>query len=299
MSLSQQDQIEESDVREEEVGFAPMSDSKVSGTRVLAIVELFQVVLRHRPMILALALRDLQSRFAGTLGGVLWTFAHPLAVISIFYFVFAVGFRSQGPNGIPFILWFVCGLVPWFFFNETLLAITDSVTRHAYLVKKTIFPSEVLPFVHLTSGLFPHMIFMLIVVCLLSYLGVPFLVDRFLVLYFLLCTCVLLLGLGWMLSACQVFYRDISHALSIVLNLLFWTTPIVWSPENIPLEYRSLLFYNPVYYIVEGYRGLLIFDMVVWPSLWHTAYFWTVAGLTFITGAYVFSRLKPEFADVM
>ncbi len=282
-----------------EVHVGRMSGSKVTGACVSAIVKLLQVVCRQREMIFAMALRDFQSRFAGTLGGILWTVAHPLAVIVIFYFVFAVGFRARGPEGTPFVLWFICGLVPWFFFNETLLAITDSVTRHAYLVKKTIFPSEILPLVHLTAGLLPHMIFMLIVVCLLSYFGVPFLSERFLVVYFLLCTCILLLGLGWMLCALQVFYRDISHALAIILNLLFWTTPIVWSPENIPLEYRGLLFYNPVYYIVEGYRGLLLFDTVAWPSLWHTTYFWAVAGLTFVTGAYVFGRLKPEFADVI
>ena len=106
-------------------------------------------------MILALAVRELQSRYVGTLGGILWTFAHPLAVITVFYFVFAVGFRSQGPNHTPFLLWFVCGLVPWFFFNETLLAATDSITRHAHLIKKTVFPSEVLAIVHVMAGLVP------------------------------------------------------------------------------------------------------------------------------------------------
>ncbi len=282
-----------------EVQDKPVSGHSMARVRVPVIITLLQTVHHHRQMIGAMALRDFQSRFAGTLGGVLWTFAHPLAIIAIFYFVFAVGFRAQGPEGVPFILWFVCGLVPWFFFNETLLAITNSVTSHAYLVKKTIFPTEVLPFVHLTAGLLPHLIFMLIVACLMSYLAVPFLLDRFLVVYFLFCTCILLLGLGWMLSALQVFYRDIAHALSIILNLLFWTTPIVWPADNIPMEYRNLLFLNPVYYIVEGYRGLLLFDVIIWPSLWHTTYFWIVAALAFVTGSYVFSRLKPEFADVM
>jgi ABC-type polysaccharide/polyol phosphate export permease len=263
------------------------------------IVRLLCNIYRHHALILALALRDLQSRYAGTLGGVLWTFAHPLAVVSIFYFVFAIGFKSQGPDSTPFILWFVCGLVPWFFFNDTLLAATDSITRHAHLVKKTVFPSEILPFVNLTSGLVPHAIFLLIVVGMLAFFNVPFLANRFLAVYFLICACVFLLGLGWMLSALQVFYRDISHALSIILNLWFWATPIVWTPDIMPAEYRGLLFYNPMYYIIEGYRGLLIFNTAVWPSAWHTAYFWGIAALTFVVGAYVFGRLKPEFVDVM
>lgn len=276
-----------------------MRQNEAGKNQSLAALELLRVAVRHRSMILAMARRDFQSRFAGTLGGVLWTVAHPLAIITIFYFVFAVGLRVQGPEGTPFILWFVCGLVPWFFFNETLLAMTNSVTRHAHLVKKTIFPSEVLPLVHLSAGLVPHMIFMVIVVGLLGYLGIPFRVERLSVVYFLLCVGVLLLGLGWMLSALQVFYRDISHALSIILNLLFWVTPIVWSPDHLPAQYRHLLLYNPVYYVVEGYRGLLVFDTVVWPSLWYTAYFWMVAGMMFGVGAFVFSRLKPEFPDVM
>lgn len=276
-----------------------MCQNEAGKKQSLAALELLRVAVRHRSMILAMAGRDFQNRFAGTLGGVLWTVAHPLAVITIFYFVFAVGLRVQGPAGTPFILWFVCGLVPWFFFNETLLAMTNSVTRHAHLVKKTIFPSEVLPLVHLSAGLVPHMIFMVIVVGLLAYLGIPFRVERLLVVYFLLCVGVLLLGLGWMFSALQVFYRDISHALSIILNLLFWVTPIVWSPDHLPAQYRHLLLYNPVYYVVEGYRGLLVFDTVVWPSLWYTAYFWMVAGMMFAVGAFVFNRLKPEFPDVM
>lgn len=250
-------------------------------------------------MILALAVRELQSRYVGTLGGLLWTFAHPLAVITIFYFVFAVGFRSQGPEGTPFMLWFVCGLVPWFFFNETLLAATDSITRHAHLIKKTVFPSEILPVVNITAGLVPHTIFLFIVAGLLVWFHVPFTAGRLLVIYFLLCSCILLVGLGWLLSAIQVFYRDVSHALAIVLNLLFWTTPIVWSPEMIPETYRGLLSFNPMYYIIEGYRGLLIFNSIVWPSAVQTVYFWCFVVTTFVVGAYVFSRLKPEFADVM
>ncbi len=250
-------------------------------------------------MIFALALRDLQSRYAGTLGGSLWAFTHPLSIVVIFYFVFAVGFKAQGPNGTPFILWFVCGLVPWFFFSETLKNITDSIYSNAHLVKKTVFPTEILPFVHLISGLFPHAIFLLIVVGMLSFFKVPFLVDRLLVVYFMICNCALLIGLGWMLSALQVFYRDISQGLTIILNLFFWMTPIVWPLDIMPAKFRSLMFYNPMYYIIDGYRGLLIFNSVIWPSVWATVYFWSVTAIAILVGNYVFRRLKPEFSDMI
>lgn len=250
-------------------------------------------------MIFALVARDLRSRYVGTLGGILWTVAHPVAVIAVFYFVFTIGFKSHGPDGAPFLLWFMCGIVPWFFFNETLSAASDSVTRHTHFIKKIVFPSEVLPVVSILVGLVPHTVFLFIVAGLLAWFEVPFVVGRLLVLYFFFCSCVLVLGLGWLLSAIQVFYRDISHGLSIILNLWFWATPIVWPPENVPEAYRELLYYNPIYYIVDGYRGLLVFHTLAWPNLLQTIYFWGMTGVTLLVGAYVFSQLKPEFPDVI
>ncbi|KPA90025.1 MULTISPECIES: ABC transporter permease [Pseudomonas] len=256
-------------------------------------------VIRHRSMIQALAVRDLQNRYAGTLGGMVWTFMHPLAVVVVFYFVFAVGFRAQGPVGTPFVLWFVCGLVPWFFFSEALQAITHSITRNDHLVKKTVFPTEVLPVVHLVSGLVPHGVFLLVLAGMMLFYDVTFLWQRLLFVYFLLCMSVLLLGLGWLLAALQVFYRDIGQALTILLNLWFWSTPIVWSLEIMPPAIREWAVYNPIYYIIQGYRGLLIFPTVSWPPMSQTLVFWGVSLSLFFLGSAIFRRLKPEFADVL
>lgn len=270
-----------------------------TSTPILTSVQFFRRFFQYHDMIFALAVRDLQSKYIGTLGGVLWAFIHPLAVVVVFYFVFAVGFRAHGPSGTPFILWFVSGLVPWFLFNDTLQAITRSISGNAHLVKKTIFPTEVLPLVHVISSLFPHLIFMLILVGMLIFYNVPLSVDRILVIYYFMCTVTLLLGLGWLLSALQVFYRDIAQALTIFLNLWFWSTPIVWSQEIFPVQYRGLLSFNPIFYIVEGYRNMMIYKITVWPSLQETVFFWIINLIFLFLGIYVFRRLKPEFADVI
>src|SRR4030066_1589681 len=244
---------------------------------MLAFIQFFRQVRGHRSMIFALALRDLRVRYAGTLGGALWAFAHPVAIVAVFYFVFAVGFRAQGPSNLPLLLLFVCGLVPWLFFNETLLAITNSITSNAHLVKKTVFPTEVLPLVHVTSGLIPHAIFMLVLIAMLVFFDVSFRIERILVLYYLICTCTLVLGLGWMLAALQVFYRDIAQALTMVMNLWFWLTPIVWDPALMPKEYHWVFAWNPMHYVVDGYRGMLIYSQPRWPDTSETIYFWCIA----------------------
>jgi len=271
----------------------------ISSFSKLAPIEIAGQVLRHRAVILALAWRDLQSRYAGTLGGTLWAFAHPLAVVTVFYFVFAIGFKSQGPSNTPFILWFVCGLVPWFYFNDTLLAITNSITGNAHLVKKTVFPTEVLPVVHVVSGLFSHLIFLFILAMMLFSFHVPFQAQRFLIVYYLGCSIVLLLGLGWLFASLQVFFRDVGQGLTIALNLWFWGTPIVWAQTIMPAKFQWVFFFNPVYYIIEGYRGLLIYPSLRWPGLHQTLYFWGINLLIVASGAYTFRRLKPEFVDVM
>ncbi len=244
-------------------------------------------------------MRDLQSRYVGTLGGLIWAFAHPIAIVVVFYFVFAVGFRSQAPVNTPFILWFVCGLVPWFFFSDALQSITYSVTRNGHLVKKTVFPTEILPLVHLMSGLIPHGVFLLVLAGLMLFYNVPMFPARLLFVYYMLCMFLMLLGLGWLLAALQVFYRDIGQALTILLNLWFWSTPIVWSPKIMPPAIAEWMVYNPMNYIVQGYREALIFQTVLLPPLDQTLVFWGGNIILLFLGAFIFRRLKPEFADVL
>ncbi|GGB12375.1 hypothetical protein GCM10011491_45310 [Brucella endophytica] len=102
-----------------------------------------------------------------------------------------------------------------------------------------------------------------------------------------------------MLSALEPFFRDIGQALAIILNIWFWSTPIVWPEQIIPERYHWVLDYNPIYYLVTGYRQSMIYETVLWPDLWTTVYFWAVTVVLFVVGTTVFTRLKPEFADVV
>jgi len=260
---------------------------------------LIRTILENRSMVFAFAVRDLQGKYAGTLGQGIWMFAHPLAIIVIYYYVFAVGFRAQGPEGVPFILWFVCGLIPWFFFAETLQSMTNAITGNVYLVKKIVFPTELLAIIHLISGMIPHAVFLIMLTGMLIFYNIPFEIERMIFLYYFMCSCMLLLGLGWLLSALQVFYRDIGQALTIILNMLFWLTPIVWSLELLPNKYHHLISYNPLFYIIEGYRGAMVYEHVIYPSVADSLYFWSVMVVILLIGKNLFMKLKPEFSDVL
>ena len=119
-------------------------------------------VLRLRGLIWAMARREMAQRYAGTLGGLLWAVVQPLVTVAVYWFVFSVGFRAQGPQGLPFILYFLGGFIPWLFFQELLTSCASCVVGNAHLVKKTLFPIHVMPVILLTVSSITHAVLLLI-----------------------------------------------------------------------------------------------------------------------------------------
>jgi lipopolysaccharide transport system permease protein/teichoic acid transport system permease protein len=220
-------------------------------------------------------------------------------MILVYWFVFSVGFRVQPVANVPFILTYVCGLMPFLLFSETLSNSAEVVLKNTHLVKKTLFPTEILPAVQLLAGLAGQGILLAIVAVLLPVNGVPFSLYNLQVLYYLFALSVLCLGLSWFLAAANVYCRDLAHILKVVLNVWFWATPIVWPLEIMPASYQPLLKLNPLYYIVEGYRGSLLYQVPLWHDYRAALYFWTVSLALFAGGAAAFRKLKPGFGDVL
>lgn len=138
-----------------------------------------------------------------------------------------------------------------------------------------------------------------ILMVLLILNNVPFSLYNLQFLYYLAALSVFSLGLGWFFSSMNVLYRDAGQVLGVILNMWFWLTPIVWGLDIIPEKYQYFVKLNPLYYIVEGYRFSFLYHIPLWHSYSVAIYFWAVCLLSFIAGAFVFRRLKPEFAEVL
>ena len=242
---------------------------------------------------------DLISRYIGTFGGPFWAVIHPLATVIIYWFVFSFGFKAVGPAGTPFVLYLVSGLVPWLLFSNTLASSVTAVTGNVHLVKKTVFPTEILPIVHLVSETFPHIAMLSILWALAWFYGYEPTFFFFQVGYYYGALVFFVLGLAWLFSALQVFHRDLGQVLVVILSLWFWLTPIVWTRDMIPPQFRWIVDYNPTSYVVEGYRGSLLFGYPFWIDWTSALRFWVLTVGVFLLGAYVFRRLRPEFADVL
>jgi lipopolysaccharide transport system permease protein/teichoic acid transport system permease protein len=224
---------------------------------------------------------------------------NPTITIFIFWFVFQVGFKTRPVAEVPFILWLMAGMVPWFFIADGLSSATTSITEKNYLVQKVVFRVSTLPIVKILSALVIHVFFL--VVLFFMFLGYGFtpVVHSVQVIYYLFAMIVLLLGLSWITSSVIIFLRDTGNIVSMILQFGFWMTPVFWSLNILPEKYQGYIKLNPAYYIVEGYRDSFINRVWFWEHARLTLYYWSVTGTIFVLGAIVFRKLRPHFADVL
>ena len=257
-------------------------------------------LLKSRRIIGQLVKNDLQKQNLGSFLGISWNFIHPLAFTLVIWLVFTVGLRSGRPvDGHPFVLWFFSGMFVWFYFSGGLTSGASSILGSGYLVQKVVFRVSMLPVVKILSAFIIHLFFLffLLVLCLVYgyYPDLYFLQ----ILYYLLCTLVLCLGLSWITSSVVLFFRDLEQIIVIISRVGFWLTPIFWKVEMIPQKYRFIFEANPVHYLVTGYRDSLMYKIWFWERPHLTLYFWGFTLTVFALGSILFRRLKPHFADVI
>lgn len=265
------------------------------------IVNILTEVWRRKRLILDLAKDDFKLRFAGAGLGAFWGFIQPFVTILLYWFVFQVGFRSgSADNGMPYILWLIAGIVPWFFFNEAWTGASNCLYEYSFLVKKVVFKIEILPFVKILSALFVHVFFIDLVLIIFASYGYYVSPYNLQLLYYLGCELLFIYALALITSSLVVFIKDILQVIGILNQIFFWTIPIVWSPSNIHNPVLLILLkLNPIYYFVEGYRDALVSHVWFWEKPVYTIYFWIVVLIFLKTGVWIYKRLNKHFADLL
>ena len=269
------------------------------------VISLMKDIVKKRRLIADLAKADFRKRFVGSYFGVVWMFVQPIVTVAIYYFVFGVGFRSVNPiEGVPYVLWLVPGIVPWFYFNEALNAGTNCLQEYSYLVKKVVFRVEILPIIKMLSCLIVHLIFMVIMIGLFLCFGWFPKITWVQALYYTFGVTMYTIALVYFTCSIQVFFKDMSQIVSICLQFGMWLIPIMWQEEQFadravyPLL-SVILKVNPMYYIVVGYRDSMLLGNWFWQRPTLTLYFWGVTVCMFLVGLKVFKRLRPHFSDVL
>ena len=260
----------------------------------------FKDIYLNKRLVLSLAWTDFKARYAGSFLGIFWAFINPLVTIFIYWFVFGVGLKAGSTDGgYPFIVYLVTGIVAWFFFSDTIMNATNSFREYSYLVKKVVFNIRILPTVKLVANLFTHLFFIAITVILCALYGYYPGPHLIMIVYFLFALIMFLTGVTWITSSIQPFMPDMIQFISVSLQAIMWSCPILYSPSIFSPTIQGILRLNPLYYIVMGYRSSFLGDE--WFILrWKMGlYFWAWTIAMLWIGSKLYNGLSQHFSDVL
>lgn len=272
----------------------------VLSTFVRALIIPFRVLATHHSTIEAFVRRDIRSRYVTSVLGLSWALIQPVALLLLYTFVFAYILKIRfGPNGTTgsFALYLFCGMLPWLAFAEGITRSASVIVEQAPLIKKVLFPSEILPVYVVVSALVMELVGLVI---LLAGVG---LFHRGLGWRLILLPVVLAfqflftMGIGWVLASLNVFLRDVGQILGLCLTLWMFLTPIFYPAELMPARYGWILSLNPMYYVVQAYRDLILEQRV--PLGPQILVLGASATLSFVLGYWFFRRSKHAFVDVL
>jgi ABC-type polysaccharide/polyol phosphate export permease len=258
-------------------------------------------LLRYRGLIASLVARDLKARYRGTVLGFFWSFVNPLLLLLIYSFVFTEIMPNPTPATKPYTLFMFSGILPWTWFASSLLEASGSLIAGGNLIKKVLFPAEVLPIVSVLANMVNF------------FLGLPILI-LFLIVYWhlpnpanllwfpvvVIVQLVFTLALALAVAALSVHFRDVRDILSNLLTLWFFATPIIY-PWFQPEVQRFKVFFdvNPFTHIVVSYQEILFFNN---GPVGHWKWLLALGAgsvLLFLAGYWLFDRLRDSFAEAV
>ncbi len=272
---------------------------------VKSVITLLKDLWHNRQLIVSLSINDFKTRYAASMMGVFWAFVQPVITVLVYWFVFEKGLRAgrqaMGGVEVPFVLFLISGLVPWFYFSDAWPNGTNSLISYSFLVKKVVFKISILPIVKVMASIYVHLFFVVITLIIFWAYGYAPDLYSLQVVYYSFATFVLVLGLSYITSSIVCFFRDLTEIINILMQILVWVTPIMWNIETALSDgvLKTMLKLNPMYYIVSGYRNALINKHWFWETPMQTLYFWALTLLVMGLGTLVFKRLKKHFADVL
>lgn len=245
--------------------------------------------------------REIESRYRGSLLGVVWSFATPLFMLAVFTFVFAVVFKArwgqEQASTAEFALIIFAGLTTFNLFSEMVSRAPTLITAQPNLVKKVVFPLHILPVVALGSALFQAAVATVILVVFQVALGSGFHSATLLLPLLVLPLCLFTLGAAWFLAALGVYVRDISQVMPPLVTALMFLSPIFYPSSNLPEWIRPFAANNPLAFSIETVREAVIFGRLPNPFLWVLG----VGGGCIIAalGYAFFEKTRKGFADVL
>lgn len=236
--------------------------------------------------------KDVGGKYKNSFLGVLWSFISPLLQIAVYALVFQVILKSDIEN---YTVYLCCGLIPWQYFSAVILRGAASIIDNGNIIKKVYFPREILPISVVTSEGVNFLISTIIILGFVIFGGVGLSIN--ILWYFLILAIqyIVSIGFAFIVSSLSVYFRDLLHLLSIIIQLLFYATPIVYSINSVPQGFQWIVKINPMSYLIEAYRNIFYNKMPPDPKGLIIAF--TMGIVLCIAGYIIFTKLEKKFAE--
>lgn len=252
-------------------------------------------------LIRRLSLFELKSANNSHYLGILWELINPMIQIGIYYFVFGYGIRGgRAVEGIPYFYWMLAGILVWFFVNPAILDASKSIYTRIALIAKMSFPMSVIPTYVIISKFYQHLMLVGVIVAIFQFTGYPISIYYLSLPYYMFATIILLVAISLITSTLATIVRDVQMIVQAIVRMLLYLTPLLWTPERLPHIVQSVMKFNPLYYIAEGYRAALLgHSWYLIEHIKYTAYFWGLVFVLLFIGSALHLKFRNRFVDYL
>lgn len=263
-------------------------------------MEFIKLLIKNRKLVWNLGKSDFKNRFASTSLGSIWGFLQPFVFMATYVIVFQYILKTRSSGEYPYVVWFLPGMSMWMFLNDSILAASSSIRNYSYLVKKVVFPVDVIPAISIVASSFVSLFLILvaIAVCMIFKYFPNFLI----LVYIIFAAYCFIVAFTRFTSAITTIVPDFANLLGIAMQLFFWFTPIIWNLDMLS-NHKTLSIVmqcTPFTYLVTGLRQAFLNENIITANHGiYTIVFWIITILLFIWGNSVFKRNKKDFADVL
>ena len=251
-------------------------------------------IYEYREMLKNNVRKELRARYKGSVLGFFWTFLNPLLQLIVYSIVFSTVMKVKVPN-YSYTLFLFVGLIPWTFLAASVQQSTTVITANSNLIKKVYFPRIILPLTITMTNLVNMLLTFIIVFLALIFFKSPLSIWYAYLPVIIIIETIFTLGVTLFLSSITVYFRDLEHIVGIVLMAWMYLTPVIYPADYIPSTVFNLFKVNPMFFIIESYRDILMFNRQ--PDTFGLFYVLMLSILLVAAGYYVFDKLQRRFAE--
>ena len=263
-------------------------------------MEFIKAVINNKKLIWQLGKNDFKNRFANTSLGAIWGFLQPFVFMITYAIVFQFILKTGSSGEYPYAVWFFPGMAMWQWINDSIMSASNSIRTYSYLVKKVVFPVDIIPTISIVASSFVGLFLVIIatILCII-YKYIP---NILLLIYVVFSAYCFIIALTRFTSAITTVVPDFANLLGIVMQLFFWFTPVIWN-LNMLAEHPVLSIImrcSPFTYLITAFRQVFLKEDIIFSQYGlYTIVFWIITIILFIWGNSVFKRTKKDFADVL